>query len=51
MNAGDTTPARITLIISTYVLAFFDQHLKGIDQTLLDGPSASYPEITITIKK
>lgn len=51
LNAGDTTPARITLVVSTYVLAFFDQHLKGIDQTLLDGPSASYPEITITIKK
>ena len=51
LNASDTTPARITLVISTYVLAFFDQHLKEVDQTLLDGPSDSYPEITITLKK
>ncbi len=51
LNASDTTPARITLVISTYVLAFFDQHLKEVGQTLLDGPSDSYPEITITIKK
>jgi hypothetical protein len=51
LNASDTTPARITQVISTYVIAFFDQYLKGIDQTLLAGSSNSFPEITITIKK
>ncbi|MFJ9692034.1 alpha/beta hydrolase family protein [Kitasatospora sp. NPDC101183] len=28
-----------------YVVAFFDQQLKGIDQPLLDGPSAADPEV------
>lgn len=29
-----------------YVGAFFDQHLKGIPQPLLRGPSKAYPEVT-----
>ncbi|MFJ4900504.1 alpha/beta hydrolase family protein [Streptomyces sp. NPDC088727] len=28
-----------------YVAAFFDLHLRGIPQPLLDGPSARYPEV------
>ncbi|WP_031071300.1 alpha/beta hydrolase family protein [Streptomyces sp. NRRL WC-3742] len=28
-----------------YVVAFFDQQLKGVDQPLLDGPSAADPEV------
>lgn len=30
-----------------YVRAFFDRTLKGMDNHLLDGPSAEYPEVTI----
>jgi len=30
-----------------YIHAFFDRTLKGIDNHLLDGPSAEYPEVTI----
>ena len=33
-------------IVNAYVLAFFEQHLKGLDQPLLDGPSLSFPEAT-----
>ncbi|MEV3990558.1 alpha/beta hydrolase [Streptomyces sp. NPDC049837] len=32
-------------ITRTYVAAFFDQHLKGVGQPLLDGPSADHPEV------
>jgi hypothetical protein len=28
-----------------YITAFFDQHLHGRPQHLLDGPSPSYPEV------
>jgi Platelet-activating factor acetylhydrolase, isoform II len=30
-----------------YICAFFDRTLKGIDNHLLDGASAEYPEVTI----
>lgn len=33
-------------LITDYLLAFFDQHLKGERRPLLDGPSAAYPEVT-----
>ncbi|MGW2254087.1 hypothetical protein ACWCXH_28420 [Kitasatospora sp. NPDC001660] len=29
-----------------HVAAFFDLHLKGIDQPVLDGPTAENPEIS-----
>ncbi|WNI28566.1 hypothetical protein [Streptomyces sp. ITFR-6] len=32
-------------ITRDYVAAFFDLHLRGIPQPLLDGPSAAYPEV------
>ncbi|WP_418960340.1 alpha/beta hydrolase family protein [Streptomyces tritici] len=28
-----------------YVAAFFDLHLKGVEQPLLDGPSSAHPEV------
>jgi len=37
-------------LLNDYVLAFFDQHLKGMDSTLLDGPSSAYPEVTFYVK-
>ena len=33
-------------ITRAYVLAFFDQHLRGEPQSLLDQPSRRYPEVT-----
>ena len=38
--------ARSLDITRTYVRAFFDQHLRGSPQALLDQPSPRYPEIT-----
>jgi hypothetical protein len=38
--------ARSLDITRTYVRAFFDQHLRGSQQALLDQPSPRYPEIT-----
>jgi len=51
LYASSTTPDRITQVITNYVLAFFDQHLKGIAQPLLVGPASAYPEVTFTSKK
>lgn len=33
-------------ITRDYVGAFFDLHLRGIAQPLLNGPSAANPEVT-----
>jgi dienelactone hydrolase len=38
--------ARSLDITRAYVLAFFDQHLRGNPQSLLDRPSPYYPEVT-----
>ena len=38
--------ARSLDITRAYVRAFFDQHLRGRPQALLDRPSARYPEVT-----
>jgi hypothetical protein len=38
--------ARSLDITRAYVRAFFDQHLRGQPQPLLDQPSARYPEVT-----
>jgi predicted dienelactone hydrolase len=32
-------------IVTDYLLAFFDKHLKGESKPLLEGPSAAYPEV------
>lgn len=32
-----------------YIAAFFDRHLKGIAQPLLDGPSAANPEVSVRL--
>jgi hypothetical protein len=37
--------ARSLDITRAYVLAFFDQHLRGEPRSLLDGASARYPEV------
>jgi hypothetical protein len=38
--------ARSPDITRAYVRAFFDQHLNGRPQPLLDQPSPRYPEVT-----
>jgi hypothetical protein len=43
------TDARTIQIVRAYVLAFFDTYLKGNASPLLDGPSADYPEVNISI--
>lgn len=39
-------PARAIQLTRTYVTAFLDQHLRGVPQRLLAGPSAEFPEVT-----
>ncbi|MFL6143231.1 MAG: alpha/beta hydrolase family protein [Labedaea sp.] len=39
-------PARGIQLTRTYVAAFVDQHLRGIPQRLLTGPTIRFPEIT-----
>ena len=47
IDAGASLPgARSLDITRAYVRAFFDQHLRSRPQTLLDQPSARYPEVT-----
>jgi hypothetical protein len=47
---GTLDPVRAIDISRAYTRAFFDKHLKGIDQALLKGPSAAYPEVTFEAK-
>jgi hypothetical protein len=37
-------------ITRAYVRAFFDQHLRGAPQALLDHPSPRYPEVTFRFR-
>ncbi len=41
---------RAVTIIDAYVAAFFDKHLKGIDSTLLSGPTSAYPEVDFRVQ-
>jgi hypothetical protein len=45
---GETDGTRCLRIVSRYALAFFDRHLKGEDNPLLDGPSPDYPEVVFS---
>ena len=42
---GSIDGYRMLQILNDYVLAFFDEHLKGVTSILLDGPSSEYPEV------
>ncbi|MDR3564233.1 MAG: hypothetical protein P4N59_22740 [Negativicutes bacterium] len=44
---GTIDPARGEEIANAYLLAFFDQSLRGIASPLLQGPSPDYPEAQI----
>lgn len=43
--AGPMDVQRAHSIINAYTLAFFDRHLKGLSETLLEGPAVEYPEV------
>jgi dienelactone hydrolase len=43
------TGERAVEVISAYVVAFFDQHLNGIESPLLAGNSADYPEVELEV--
>ena len=46
VDVGDSmSGVRSVEITRAYVRAFFDLHLRGEPQVLLDGPSAEYPEV------
>jgi hypothetical protein len=50
LDFGATTPAaRGQAITAAYVRAFFDQHLRGQAQPLLDQPSPRYPEVSFAM--
>lgn len=42
---GSIDGYRMLRILNDYTLTFFDEHLKGIESILLDGPSIIYPEV------
>jgi len=42
---GSIDGQRMLQILNNYVLAFFDEHLKNLESSLLDGPSSDYPEV------
>jgi predicted dienelactone hydrolase len=42
---GPINGARVQRLIDDFTLAFFNKYLLGIPTTLLDGPSANYPEL------
>ncbi|MFD5766523.1 alpha/beta hydrolase family protein [Streptomyces sp. NPDC127049] len=42
---GDLPAERAVSVTRAYVAAFFDEHLRGEEQPLLDGPDPSHPEV------
>ncbi|MFN7988035.1 MAG: hypothetical protein U0529_11220 [Thermoanaerobaculia bacterium] len=40
---------RMREVVSSYLVSFFDRHLKGKSEPLLDGPSKRFPEATFRI--
>ncbi|MBM2622935.1 acetylhydrolase [Actinoplanes sp. LDG1-06] len=42
---GTLDPARAVRIDRAYPVAFFDEHLRGREQRLLDGPNRAFPEV------
>ncbi|MEV6643659.1 esterase [Amycolatopsis sp. NPDC051371] len=50
LDFGATTPAaRGQAVTAAYVRAFFEQHLEGRAQPLLDQPSPRYPEVSFAM--
>lgn len=47
---GTIEQSRMQHIQDSYIRAFFDKHLKGIDSDLLQGPSEAFPEVIVQVK-
>lgn len=45
--SGPIDAQRAHHIINAYTLAFFDRHLRNLPTSLLDAPSAPFPEVSI----
>ncbi|MFF8279621.1 alpha/beta hydrolase family protein [Streptomyces lateritius] len=45
LPSGDLSAGRAVAVTRAYVAAFFDEHLRGRDQPLLDGPDPTHPEV------
>ena len=46
-GAGSIDPKRAMFITRTYVRTFFDRELRALPETLLDGPSSLFPEVSV----
>ena len=51
VTSPDPVQTRTATIMRRYVLSFFINYLKGMDDHLLDGPPGEYPEIQGFLKK
>ncbi|MGW3988126.1 alpha/beta hydrolase family protein [Streptomyces sp. NPDC004830] len=45
LPGGDLPADRAVAVTRAYVAAFFDEHLRGSNQPLLDGPDPAHPEV------
>jgi pimeloyl-ACP methyl ester carboxylesterase len=48
-QAGRIRPQRAMHIINTYLVSFFQRHLNGNDDGLVDAPSPHYPEVALQL--
>ena len=48
---GPIDADRVHHIVNAYTFAFFDRHLKGRPATLLDGPTAQYPDVRLETRR
>jgi predicted dienelactone hydrolase len=48
-HAGRIRPRRAMEIINAYLLSFFETHLNGNDDPLLEAPCPRYPEVDIQV--
>ena len=50
LPSGTVAAQRVLMDYRTYILTFFDRHVRGFDAPLLDGPDEDYPEVFILIR-
>jgi hypothetical protein len=48
--AGSLDPYRMELILNSYLLAFFDKYLFGIESPLLNGSQPVFPEVDFSVR-
>lgn len=48
-QSGRIYPDRALTIIPAYVVAFFDQHVKGGNSPLLEASAEAYPEVELKV--